>query len=379
MLLDKKIVVMHFVCGLSSGGAEQVIYNYCKHMNRKKYKFIIIYQHKPDYECIKKMQDAGFETIRITARCDGFVRNIIDSYAIIKKYKPDIIHSHMNLMNFCALFPGLLAGVKVRICHSHIAEVNKNFLYQVMAFICKKLNICSANSYMACGREAGEYLYGTHMMKKKNKIYILVNAIDVDEFIRNYAVREIVREKLGINENLVIGHVGRFSEQKNHTRLIDIFNEVKKINQDARLLLVGAGEKEKEIRNKVSELKLEKEVIFYGTSKNISDIYNAMDVFVLPSLFEGFPVVSLEVQAADLPAVFSDTIADTSRITEAIHFISLKETDKAWAEKIIEVYNTRKSNDISGLRYKYDVKVKVKELERLYENLLKKYTGGEPE
>lgn len=370
METNKKITVLQFVCGLTSGGVEQVIYNYYRCIDKSKVRFVLAYQHKPEGECLKKMEEIGIECVRITARSENVFKNVTDSYKLIKKYQPDIVHAHMNLVNFCALFPAMFAGVKVRISHSHIAETNKSFAYKVMAFICKKLNILSANSLMACGDEAGKYLYGERAMSKAGKVYVLVNAIDLDRYARNEQMRESVRRELKLEDSFVLGHVGRFTDQKNHTRLIEIFAEVKKARANAKLLLIGAGEKEQEIRTKVSDMKLEEDVIFYGTSSDISGMYSAMDVFVFPSLFEGFPVVAVEVQAAGLPFILSDTVAKTAKLTDSTIYVPLQESNATWAKIILDAFEHKKESDLTELRKQYDIKLKAKELGEFYEGLL---------
>lgn len=231
-----KIRVMHFVSGLVSGGVEQMLVNYCNNMDHDKFEFIVVYQHEPVELCINKIKAAGCKTIRITARNESFVKNIVDSYKIIKEYKPDIIHCHMNLMNFCPAFPAMLSGVKVRISHSHIAEKEKSFIYKIMANICKTLIKISSNVFLSCGQEAGYYLYG-----KNRSFTIINNAINLEEFrYRSYNFRN----SLNLQDKVVVGHVGRFSEQKNHKRLLDIFKEFLKLEKNATLLLAGTGELE---------------------------------------------------------------------------------------------------------------------------------------
>lgn len=124
---------MHFVAGLTSGGVEQMLCNYCGAMNKDAYEFVLAYQHQAVETCKEKIEESGCRTIRITARSENFIKNLIDGYRVIKKERPDIVHAHMNLVNFCALLPAYLLGVKVRISHSHIAETNRNILFNSIA------------------------------------------------------------------------------------------------------------------------------------------------------------------------------------------------------------------------------------------------------
>lgn len=364
--MKKKKVVMHFVSGLLSGGVEQMLYNYCRFMDKEQFEFVVVYQHEAVRDCLDKIQSIPCKVIRITARNENFLKNILDAYKVIKEYKPNIVHAHMNLMNFCALFPAKILKVKVRISHSHTSEKNKSKIYTFAADIFKLLNIWSASSLLACGEEAGEYMYGKKRMRD-GKVEIIENAVDLDHFERNQMARKCIREKIGCKENdILLGHIGRFTEQKNHKRLLEIFVEVKKYRPDSKLILVGTGELFDGCNQYAEKLCISDSVIFWGTTKDVNSIYSAIDVFVLPSLYEGLPVVAIEVQAARVPAVLSDTIAPSCKLTELIKFVSLKESNSTWANEIILSAGEDRNVDLSKLYASYDVKSKAKKIEHYY-------------
>ena len=374
--MKNKITVMHFVSGFTSGGVEQMLYNYCRFMDKDKYEFIIVYQHEPVQDCLEKMESIPCRAIRITARNENFIKNITDAYKLMKKYKPDIVHAHMNLMNFCALLPAKFAGVKIRISHSHIAEKNKSVIYRVMAYICKKLNVWNATALMACGSEAGYYMYGKNKMEK-NQVLIIKNAIDLEYYRRDYELRAAFRNELSIDEDtLLIGHVGRFSEQKNHVRLLQIFKSVKNKRAKSKLLLIGTGELVEKMKDYAKTLGIEESVIFYGTTKNMKDVYSAIDVFVMPSLFEGFPVVSVEVQAAMVPSVFSNTIEPACKLSNLVRFVSLEESNDRWADIILQETEEKKKPELEMLYKAYDIREKAQELDHYYISYLKQITKG---
>lgn len=365
----KKIKILHFVSGLISGGVEQMLYNYCKFMDHEKYEFVIVYQHVPVLTCIEKMESIGCKTIRITARSENFIKNIKDSIDVIQSEKPDIVHAHMNLMNFCALYAAKKCGVKVRISHSHIAEKNKGIMFNMMANVFKQMCIKYATAYFACGEEAGLYMYGKKKMEA-GEVTIIQNAIDLQYFSKNKELNEHFRQTNNLNGKFIVGHIGRFSQQKNHNKLIDIFNEILKINENSFLLLVGTGELEDEIRRKVASLGISNNVLFYGTTDKMNEIYSVIDVLLLPSLFEGLPVVSIEVQAANVPAVFSSSIAPICKITDAIRFVDLNKNDKEWAEETISHYLSFKPCDLTDLQEIYDIRSNEKKLDNIYNRLL---------
>jgi hypothetical protein len=214
--MPDKVLVMHFVSGLISGGVEQMLFNYCSHIKKDEFEFIVVYQHSPVKLCIDKIESAGCKTVKITSRKENPLKNLYESYQLIKKYRPDIIHSHMNLMNFFPIIAGALCGIKVRISHSHIAEKNKDCCYKFFACICKILISICANYYFACGYEAGTYLYGEKRMSGGD-VVIINNAISLDEFTTNLSDRALTRGNLGISDNYINPFI--FHTHKNMIRL----------------------------------------------------------------------------------------------------------------------------------------------------------------
>lgn len=360
----KKIKIVYFVSGLKAGGVEQMLINYCNRMNKDIFEFVIIYQHKPVQICLERLMQIGCKTERITARSENLLKNVKDTYHIIKKYNPDIVHSNMNLMNFIPNVIAKCLGVKIRISHSHIAEKGKNVIYYLFKWICQKLIICSSNVFLSCGKEAGTYLHGNRVSS-----VIIHNAIELDLF--NEACNNITRNAHLIGKT-VIGHAGRFSLQKNHKKLIDIFTAFKEKKSNAILLLAGTGELEDSIKNYVKEMHLEKSVFFLGAVSNMKEFYANLDLFLLPSLFEGFPVVALETQAAGVYSIFSDTIDPDVKITELINLMPISDTDKDWADKMLYILNLKKEKTNKGeylnqLRTAgYDIKYEALKLQDIY-------------
>ena len=380
----KKIKIMYFVSGLISGGVEKMIVNWCWGLGNERYEFIIVYQHQPVPQCLKMLKEAGCRTVQITARSDNFIKNILDSFKILRLYQPDIVHCNMNLMNFCALIPAKMIGIKVRISHSHIADKRTSFLYQCVERICRFLNNKSATIKMACGEDASNYLYGgkittislkeaTHMLKcNKNKKFwknvavIVRNAIDLKEFCYT---EDNIRKKLNLNDRIVIGHVGRFTQQKNQKRLLEIFAEYHKLHADSVLVIAGTGELKDELGLHVKKLGIDDSVYFLGVLSNMTEFYSAIDLLLLPSLYEGFPVVALETQAAGKPALFSDQIDSTTQVTDLIHFFSLKKSDGKWVEKIDQILKSEYIGDYKREMTEggYNIDEEIHELDYLYQ------------
>lgn len=175
---------------------------------------------------------------------------------------------------------------------------------------------------------------------------------------------------------MLIGHVGRFSEQKNHVRLLQIFKSVKNKRAKSKLLLIGTGELVEKMKDYAKTLGIEESVIFYGTTKNMKDVYSAIDVFVMPSLFEGFPVVSVEVQAAMVPSVFSNTIEPACKLSNLVRFVSLEESNDRWADIILQETEEKKKPELEMLYKAYDIREKAQELDHYYISYLKQITKG---
>ena len=189
-------------------------------------------------------------------------------------------------------------------------------------------------------------------------------------FSFNATSRNRVRNQYNISsDTLVVGHIGRFSEQKNHERIIDIFNELLEEHSNSMLLLVGVGEKEKEIKEIVSELGLSDYVIFAGRQMKTEEYYCAFDVFLMPSLYEGLPIVGIEAQSMGLPCFFSDNIDSKVVLTDRAQLISLDEPSKVWAQKILALddsMNRTSYNEVIDSK-KFSIKSTVRELEKIYE------------
>lgn len=233
----------------------------------------------------------------------------------------------------------------VRIAHSHNARSTLNLKYFFLNY--EKMVIKSAaTDLFMCSTIAGEWSYGKKTVSD-GKCVFLKNGIEVEKYAFKEAKRAQLREQFGFKDKLVVGHVGRFMQQKNHTFLIDIFNALHNIYPNSELLLVSEGRLLDEIKEKVNRLGLNNNVHFLGFRNDVDELMQAMDVFLLPSLWEGLPFTLIEAQAAGLPSVISDVISDESIITDAITKVSLKSDPNVWANKILDIYRNYKRKDIS--------------------------------
>lgn len=249
---------------------------------------------------------------------------------IVKSGQYDIVHAHGNSHTLALeMYAAKKGGAKIRIPHSHNTTTKYPITHKI-------LNRCFRKNYthgFACGIDAGKWLFG------EKPFMVINNGIDLNKFTYNEQIRQTYRSKYSINDYKVIGCVATFNSQKNHTFLIDIFSELHKKDASYKLLLVGNGSLKVEIESKVSRLGLTDAVIFMGKSTEVPQLMQAMDMLIMPSLFEGLPLTLIEAQATCLPCYVSDVVSDEVKITELINFISLDDSPKQWATIINNGYS----------------------------------------
>ena len=348
------IRVLQCVNDMHRAGLETMLMNYYRNIDRTKIQFDFL-THRPD------KSDYDDEILSLGGKVYYAPRLYPQNYPAYFKYMKkffaehpeyQIVHSHIDSMSYLPLLAAKKAGVPIRIAHSHNTSIDKDFKYILKQYFRKKITK-AANYYCACGQEAGEFL---------------PNAIEVDKFLYNEEVRDRKRKDLGLTSEFVVGHVGRLSYQKNHELLIRIFSELHKKDVNTILLLIGVGEKEDEIREQVHELNLDECVRFLGNRDDVNELYQAMDVFVMPSLFEGIPVVGVEAQFAGLPCVFSDKVPVEVKFTENSEFVSLEKKLEDWADIVLsKKTDSDRINDLEFISTSmYNIKNAHKILEQYY-------------
>lgn len=332
--MKSKIKVMHFVSGFKNGGVEQFLLNYTSLLNKNcNIDEVIVYQHKADPEKLELSKKLGNHMYEIPFKKTHPLKNLIATYKIIKKERPDIIHAHMSLVNFFPLSVAKFLKVPVRISHSHIAKDNIN---PKLAPIFKKLNIKFSTNLVACGIQAGKYMYGD------KDFDILYNAIDQNKYSFNESARVQIREKYHIKDNtMVLGHIGRCTEQKNQKFLIDIFSEYLKKNPNAILFIIGDGELSQSLDNYIDSKKITNKVIRIKHVRSTEKFYSAFDVFLLPSIYEGLPVVGIEAQASGVATLLSKNIDPTTIYTKNTKLLPINKGADIWIKNIKKVNNRR--------------------------------------
>lgn len=324
-------------------------------------------------ENVKFVEDKeGKVYVRYTAnRYIRQIKTFFDLKKLLKEEKFDIVHIHSDVAFkiFIEALACRRAGQKIIILHSHCTGVDGDHraIKSAAHNICKPFLGLLGTDFFACSRKAGEWMYSKKI--NQTKLRVINNAIDCKAFAYNEIVRKQYRELFGIEDDeILIGHVGRFMYQKNHEFLIDIFEKLHQMNVKTKLILIGEGDTEDKIKEKVSSLGLSESVIFAGVRNDVSCCMQAMDLFLLPSLFEGLPVVGIEAQAAGLPCLMADTITKETDLFGLVEFISLKDSPEMWADKIMNMLTdfSRKDTTKEMTMNGYNVKEQEGSLTKVY-------------
>ncbi len=352
------------------GGVEAVVMNYYRHIDRNKVQFDFICDDDSTRIPKEEIEKLGGKVILIPP-----YQKVFKYHKELKKVLTEgnykIVHSHINALSVFSLWAAKSAKVPVRIAHSHSTSNKKEWKKTLLKNILRPFSKIFATDYFCCSELAGRWLFGNKTYDQ-GKVYLLNNAIDVDKFKYDEKIRKEKRKELKIKDkDLVIGHIGRFVQQKNHSFLIDIFNEVHKQNKNTILLLAGEGPLKEEIENKVKELGKEKTVMFLGQRNDANELYQAMDVFLLPSLYEGLPVVGVEAQAAGLPCFFSTDMTKETKVLQTTKFISLTQTSQYWSKTILTEFKNYTRNDTEKeiTANSFNIKIEATKLEQQYNKL----------
>lgn len=361
------IVVAQIMGKWVGGGVEAVIMNYYRNIDRTKIQFDFICDSDSTnipYDEIKKL---GGKVIICPPyqKVLKYEKFLID---LFKKNNYKIVHSNINALSVFPLRAAKKAGVPIRIAHSHSTSNKKEWKKNLVKNILKPFSKVYANKYMCCSELAGRWLFGNKEYDK-GTVYLLNNAIDLDKYKYDEKIRNSKRKELKIKPStFVVGHIGRFVEQKNHRFLIDIFNEIHKKNNDSLLLLAGQGPLMDEMKEKVHNLGLDDNVQFLGQRKDANELYQAFDLFLLPSLYEGLPLVGVEAQASGNLCYLSNDMTKEAKVLDSTKFMSLDNTAEEWANAILlDAKNYKKHNTKEEVsKYGFNIEKEAEKLENKY-------------
>lgn len=362
----KKILIF----GLTSliGGIETYIINLTRNIDLEKFEIYFLAQD--DIIGINKEKIEGcFKKIY---KVENFKRHPIKAMKTLKeiyvKEKFDIVHLNLSTASSALYALPCKKHSKMTkiISHSHAAGNKNEFQHILFKHILNKIS----DKYLACSYAAGKWMFGKKIANS-SKMIITNNAIETEKFIFNEGIREKIRKELNIaKDEFVIGHVGRFNEVKNHMGMLEILQPILSKKRNIKLVLLGKGELEDTVKRKVKELGIDSQVLFLGAKSNVHEYYQIMDVFVLPSKFEGLPIVGIEAQASGLKCIFSNNVTKEVDITGNAIFISLEDKEK-WRSTILEIQENgyiRENEKDKIEKNKYDLKKEVSKIEKIYLN-----------
>lgn len=345
-------------------GITSVIMNYYRKMDKTNMKIDFVVINKISEEYREELENNGSEIFYFPRKSNP-IKYMLGLKELLNKNNYDVIHIHGNsaLLSIETLI-AKYCKVPVRIVHSHNTTCSYPVLHKLLQPV---LNITS-NYGFACGEEAGKWLF-------KDKSYkVIKNGIDLDVFTYNEEKRKEIREKLEIGNRKLIGHIGNFIYQKNHEFLVDVFYDLLKKDKNYVLLLISDGALLESIKEKVNNLGISENVIFLGKTTEVSNYIQAMDIFLLPSHFEGLPVVLIEAQALGVPCIVSDKVSKDAKLTNLIEFLPINNTS-IWVDKILKTQvDNRQDNSIEAHisieRNGYNILTNANEVKKLYEECL---------
>lgn len=317
-----------------SGGKKNLIMEYYRHIDRTKIQFDFICDADSNSIPEEEIKELGGKVYKITPY-QNIIGNMRDMYHLFKENRYDAVHAWNSMMNLFPMVVAKMAGIRVRISES-LSMAGKGEKKTYLKYALRPFSRICANYYMSCGVDCGVFQFGQKAYDK-GKIAVFKTVINADDNTYNPALRTETREKYGWTDNVVYGFIGRYMPQKNPLFIIDIFNEIHKRQANARLILIGFGGLEVEMMKRVAEYGIESSVENLGRREDIKPFYNAFDAFLLPSLYEGLPVVGLESQSCGLPIFFSTEITSEAAVCDLAHYEQLSAPASKWAENIIPI------------------------------------------
>lgn len=363
------VKVLQELSALDGGGVAKLLYDYYRNMDHTKVHFdFLIYDYYENGIYEEPLKQLGCKIFKLPRIKKNRKEYLLGIKKIIKDGNYDVLHSHMGSRGLFVMYYGKKNKVPKRIVHSHIAfepvSAFKRKMNSFLASIAKHY----ATDLFACGRDAGMYMWGKKAFNN-DMIHIMTNAIDTESFRFSNKIRIQKQIELDITGKFVIGIVGRLSEQKNYPFLFSAYKKVIEQRDDTVLLVVGRGLEEEKIKRIAYDLNLENSIRFLGIRSDVSELLNAFDLFVLPSKYEGLPVVLIEAQANGVQELVSEKVTKEMDITDLIRYLPIDQAEKQWADAIVSYrIKTSEREKYSNLVKKagYDIKIESKKMQNYY-------------
>ncbi|WP_297420774.1 glycosyltransferase family 1 protein [Clostridium sp.] len=350
-------------------GVETLVLNCYRNIDKSKIQFDFIIDEDSGATPTEEIESMGGRVIIVPP----YQKPIRYHKALVKLFRDNeykIVHAHTSTLCVFPLWAAKSAQVPIRIAHCHTTAGKGEYLKNIIKYSLRPFSMMYPTHLAASSHFGGEWLFGKGCFEKYDMYYLPV-ARDIEQFIYNEERRNKIRKELGVVGKFVVGHLGRFVPQKNHMFLIDVFKEIHSMDSNAVLLLAGDGELIDDVLKKVNKLGLTEYVLFLGRRSDASNLYQAMDVFILPSLYEGVPGTGIEAQSAGLPFIYSNTVTDEARILSTTFRLPLDVGAKKWAETAIDSKQHPRENTYQEMTDAgYNIKVAARELENYYIGLV---------
>lgn len=360
---------------ISFGGLNLASVRFEQHLNREEFETAYCVRRSHIGNLEEEITKQGIPVYHVSDSELNYLKSYRYYKALFQKEHFDIVHCHLPFFSGIVLFAAWQCGVKKRVAHAHFSQpYTDTAIYskkkQAVAVVYRKIMrvflklFCNAK--IACGQEAGEFLYGKKEFQRHG--IILNNGINTNDFAYNEQYRNEIREELGIEKDaVVLGHIGQLYSVKNQTFVIDVFREFYQQHKNAYLLLIGNGDDREMLEKKIADLRLKDRIKMLGLRRDVDRLYSAMDCFVFPSLHEGFPLTLVEAQASKLPCVVSDAVTRKTKLNENVSFLSIQCSPEQWCETIQSLLKTdRELIDITALLKNFDVNEVTSQLETIY-------------
>lgn len=358
---------------IDSGGKKNLIMEYYRHIDRTEIQFDFICDSDSQAIPYEEIESMGGRVYEI-APYQNIFKNMVDMYRLFKPNKYPVVHAYNSTMNLFPMFIAKIAKVPVRISES-LSMAHEGDSKTKLKKILRPMSKWFANYYMSCGEDCGRWQFGNKLFDA-GKVDVFKTVVNTEYNAYNKELRDKTRKEFGWDKKIVIGHIGRFTAQKNSVRLIEIFAAIARKEPSAVLCLIGDGELKNEMMRKIKELHIDKQVDYLGRREDIQQFYNAMDAFLLPSLYEGLPVVGLEAESCGLPMFFSTEVTREANACELGHFVALSEKDDLWADEILTAVKlnmtVRRSFAKEVALAGFDSDSEAKRMQEYYKNAMKK-------
>lgn len=361
----EKIKILHVLGSLSFGGIESMLLNFHKVISKESFQMDYVTCSTEVSEMEKALICEGARIYHITRRRTNIIKHILEMFLLFKEKRKeyDIIQVHMNNEAYLPLIIATILGYRIRVAHSHTSYIGKKMDY-ISKFKCYLTTLFSTN-YVACSMSAAEFLFGK---KNLSKVYIMHNCILYKDYLFDITKRCELRKKYFLENRIIIGYVSRLDVGKNHEYICKLAQRDKM--KKCLFLIIGDGSEYSFVENKIQEYNVEENVKLVGKRNDVAEILNILDLFVMPSEHEGFPIVLIEAQVNGLPCIVSKYVSEEVNLGNKMFFLDIKDENLyEWEEKIIESISIDRTMTCNQ---EYDAECYIKKVENYYLGLLKK-------